>query len=94
MRARYEDAAARNARSRDTVISALVAAAALLVMAIATGERRWGPIYVVATLSGGVTNAVLWARRDGWRWDDARWSLLFTAVATVVGYGIWWLFFS
>lgn len=91
---RYEDAAARNVRFRDTAISALVAAAALLVMVNTMGERRWGPIYVVAVLSGGVTSAVLWARRDGWRWDDARWSLLLTAVATVVGYVIWWVFYT
>ena len=76
------------------MISGLVAAAALLIMAITTGERRWGPIYVVAVLSGGVTKAVLWARRDGWRWDEARWSLLFTFAATIVGYGIWWFFYS
>ena len=93
MRSRYEDAGARNARHRDTIISALLTAAVLLVMVLTTGERRWGPIYVVATLSGGVTSAVLWARRDGWRWDEARWSLLFTAVVTVLGYGIWWIFY-
>ena len=93
MKPLYEDTAARNARGRDTIISGLVAAAALLVMAITTAERRWGPTYVVAVLSGGLTNAVLWARRDGWRWTDARWSLLFTIVATVVGYGIWWYFY-
>jgi uncharacterized membrane protein YfcA len=93
MKSRYEDAAARNARHRDTIIGALVAAAALLVMVSTTEERRWGSVYVVAVLSGGVTNAVLWARRDGWRWDEARWSLLFTVVVTVVGYGIWWFFY-
>jgi uncharacterized membrane protein YfcA len=93
MRSRYEDAGARNARHRDTMTSGLVAAAALLAMVLTTGERSWGSIYAVAVLSGGVTNAVLWARRDGWRWDEARWSLLFTVVVTVVGYGIWWFFF-
>jgi uncharacterized membrane protein YfcA len=93
MRPRYEDTAARNARHRDTAISALGAAAALLVMFLTTGEKRWGPIYVVAVSTGGVISAVLWARRDGWRWDEARWSLLFTLVATIVGYGIWWYFY-
>ena len=94
MKPMYEDAAARNARGRDTIISALVAGAALLVVAITTEERRWGPIYVVAVVSGGLTSAVLWARRDGWRWDEARWSLLFTVVATVIGYLIWWSFYT
>lgn len=94
MKPMYEDTAVRNPRGRDTMISGLVAASALLVMMITTAERRWGPMYVVAVLSGCVTNAVLWARRDGWRWADARWSLLFTVVATVVGYAIWWVFYT
>ncbi len=76
------------------MISGLVAAAALLVLVFTTGERRWGPIYVVAVLSGGLTSAVLWARRDGWRWANARWSLLFTVVATLVGYLIWRSFYT
>jgi hypothetical protein len=93
MMPRYEDAKARNARHRDTIISALVAAAALVVMVITTGEKRWGPIYVVAMLTGGVTNAVLDARRAGWRWGEARWFLLWTVVVTAIGYGIWSLFY-
>jgi hypothetical protein len=94
MMPRYEDAPARKARHRDTIISALVAAAALVVMVVTTGEKRWGPIYVVAMLTGGVTNTVLDARRAGWRWGEARWFLLWTVVVTALGYGIWWLFYQ
>jgi hypothetical protein len=89
----YEDTAARNARHRDTIIGALAGSGAMLAMMITTGERRWGPLYVVLVLTAGVTNTVLDARRAGWRWEGARWSLLFTAVVTVLGYGIWWLFY-
>jgi ABC-type xylose transport system permease subunit len=89
----YEDAAARKARLRDTAISGLVAAAALVVMVITTGEKRWGPIYAVAILTGGVVGAVLDARRAGWRWAAARVPFLSTLVAAVVGYGIWWFFY-
>lgn len=89
----YEDTAARNARLRDTALSGLVAAAALILMVVTTGEKRWGPIYAVAILAGGVVGAVLDARRDGWRWRNARWSLLFTLVAAAIGYGIWWFFY-
>lgn len=90
---RPEDAAARAARHRDTIISALVAAVALVVMVLTTGEKRWGPIYVVAMLTAGVTNTVLDARRAGWRWGEARWFLVWTVVVTAIGYGIWWLFY-
>jgi hypothetical protein len=93
MTSRYENAAARSARHPDTIIGAFVGTGAMIVMMTTTGERRWGPLYVVLVLTAGVTNAVLWARREGWRWTDARWSLLFTIVATVVGYGIWWFFY-
>lgn len=88
---RREDSAGRNARIRDTAIGALVAAAALVLMVVTTGEKRWGPIYAVAILTGGLVGAVLDARRDGWHWRNARWSFLFTVVAAAVGYGIWWL---
>ena len=89
---RYEDAAARNARLRDTAISGLFAAAALILMVVTTGEKRWGPLYGVAILTGGAVGAFLDARRDGWRWRNAGWSFLFTVVAAAIGYGIWWLF--
>jgi hypothetical protein len=89
----YEDGTARKARHRDTIISGLAAAAALVLMVITTGEKRWGPIYVVAILTGGVVGAVLDARRAGWRWGNALWSLLFTVVAAAVGYAIWWFLY-
>lgn len=87
----YEDAAARSARLRDTAISGLFAAAALILMVATTGEKRWGPIYGVAILAGGAVGAILDARRHGWRWRNAGWSFLFTVVAAAIGYGIWWL---
>jgi hypothetical protein len=90
---RYEDAAARNARIRDTALSGLFAAAALILMVLTTGEKRWGPIYGVTILCGGALGAVLDARRDGWRWRNAGWSFLFTVMAAAIGYGIWWIFF-
>ena len=91
---KYEDAAARSARHRDVMISGLVAGAALIIMFIMTGEKRWGPIYVVAMLSAGVTNTVLDARRAGWRWGQPRRFLFWTLVVTALGYGIWWFLYT
>jgi hypothetical protein len=86
-----EDAAGRRARHRDVMISAVVAAVALIAMNLATGERRLGPILAVAVLTGGVTGAVLSARRAGWRWDTARWELLGAGVVAAFVYWIGWL---
>jgi len=87
---RPEDAAGRRARHRDTAIGALVAAAAVLTLVLTTGERGFRPMLVVTCLAGGFTNAILSARRAGWRWAVAGQHLLFTVVATGVVYLIAW----
>jgi hypothetical protein len=85
-----EDAAGRRARHRDTAISGLIAAAAVLALVLTTNERGLRPILVVTCVAGGIANAVLDARRAGWRWAGAWQHLLFTAVATGVVYVIAW----
>jgi CHASE2 domain-containing sensor protein len=87
---RPEDAPGRRARHRDTVISALIAAAAVLTFVLSTDERGLRPILVVTCVTGGLANATLSARRAGWRWAEAWPHLLFTGVATGLLYGIAW----
>ena len=87
---RPEDAAARRARTNDTAIVGLIAAAAVLTFVLTTNERGFRPIILVTCLAGGIASAILTSRRAGWRWDVARNHLLFTVVATAVIYAVAW----
>jgi hypothetical protein len=64
----------RRARHADVVTSAVVAG--LVTIALATlGDVRGLPLFVGTVLGGGVSMAVLTARRAGWAWRAA-WPIL------------------
>jgi hypothetical protein len=81
---RPEDAAARRARHRDTVISAVIAA--LVVIALAAQGVRGLRLSVAALLVGSAGLAILSARRADWDWRLGARLFLIYAVTTGILY--------
>jgi hypothetical protein len=82
---RSENARARKARHRDTVVSALLAAGAIIGLIVGAGERELRPLLVVGCLVCGLTLAFLDLRRVERR-ELAGPRLLATIVVTAVVY--------
>jgi hypothetical protein len=86
MSSRPENAAARRARHRDTVISAVITA--VVVIALATQDVRGLRLSVAALLVGSAALAVLSARRSNWDWKLGGRLFLIYGATTAVLWGI------
>jgi hypothetical protein len=83
MSSRPEDPAARRARHRDTVISALIAAVIVIGLALRGVRGLW--LSVAALLVGGAGIALLSARRANWDWElGGRLFLIYAATTAVL----------
>ena len=83
MTTRPEYPAARRARHRDTVVSAVIAALVVIGAVLLLGVRGLA-VVVTALLAGGTSIAILAARRAGWDWRLALRLLLFYGAATAL----------
>jgi hypothetical protein len=86
MSSRPENAAARRARHRDTVISAVIAAVVATGLGVQGVRGLRGSVAVL--LVGGAALAVLSARRANWDWKLGVRLFLIYAATTAVLWGI------